>query len=89
MFHTAIYSSAVNPYSPVFKNTISRLQVFAQRAGGGTAALAAERARSLIGSHIAQQAFAASVGDDFFIAACITILCIGVILFLKTKKTNA
>ena len=88
LFHTAIYGSAVDPYSPVFKNTISRLQYFAQRAGGGTATLAAERARSLIGSHIAQQAFAASVGDDFFIAACITIACVGVILFLRTKKTN-
>jgi DHA2 family multidrug resistance protein len=89
LFHSAIYGSAVDPYSPVFKNTISGLQYFAQRAGGGTAALATERARSLIGSHIAQQAFAASVGDDFFIAACITIICIGVILFLRTKKANA
>jgi MFS transporter, DHA2 family, multidrug resistance protein len=88
LFHSAIYGSAVDPYSPVFKNTIVKLQYFAQHAGGGTMALAAERARSIAGSHIAQQAFAASVGDDFFIAACITIVCVGVILFLRTKKAN-
>jgi len=88
LFHSAIYGSAVDAYSPVFKNTIIRLQYFAQHAGAGTTAVAAARARSILGTHIAQQAFATSIGDDFFIAACITIICVGVILFLRTKKTN-
>ncbi|HEX7502808.1 MAG TPA: DHA2 family efflux MFS transporter permease subunit [Acidobacteriota bacterium] len=87
LFHSAIYGGAVDQYSPVFKNTVLRLQYFAQHAGGGTAAQAAAQARALAGSHIAQQAFVAAIGDDFFIAACITIVCVIFILFLRTGKS--
>jgi MFS transporter, DHA2 family, multidrug resistance protein len=89
LFHSAIFGGAVNQYAPVFKNTVMRLQYFAQRVGGGTTAVASQRARSLAGAHIAQQAFATSIGDDFLIASFVTLACVVVILFLRVKKTKS
>ncbi len=86
IFHTTIYGQAVNQYSPVTKNVISRLSIFAQQAVGGTSALSAMRANALVIYNISQQAFVSAVDDDFFIAALITILCVVPILFLRYKK---
>jgi DHA2 family multidrug resistance protein len=89
LFHTAIYGSAVDPYSPAFQGAVLRLQHFAQRAGGGTTALAAARARALAAAHVSQQAFVSSISDDFFVAACITIACVLFVLLLRTARLSA
>jgi len=84
ILHLANFSSGVNAYSPVFKNTVQRLQGFAQHAIGGTASDAALRARALTYIHIGNQATVAAIDDDFLIAAGITILCTVFIFILKT-----
>ncbi len=86
LFHSAIYGGAVDPYSPVFKNTVLRLQYFARHVAGGPPALNLVRAKTLASAHIGQQAFVSAVGDDFFIAALITAVCLIFILFLRTGK---
>jgi DHA2 family multidrug resistance protein len=84
LLHLANFGSGIDAYSPVFKNTVLRLQSFAQHAIGGTAYDAAARAKALILSHVANQATVAAIDDDFLIAAGITILCTVFLLILKT-----
>jgi DHA2 family multidrug resistance protein len=86
IFHSAIYGGAIDQYSPVFKNTIIRLQHFAQYTAGGTGSDALARAQALALLHIRQQAFVSAVDDDFFIAAGITIACLFLLLFLKARS---
>jgi DHA2 family multidrug resistance protein len=86
IFHSAVYGGAVDQYSPVFKNTIIGLQNFARQVSGGTTSITLSRAKALVISHVMKQAFASAIGDDFFIAACITITCLAFILFLRTRK---
>jgi DHA2 family multidrug resistance protein len=87
IFHSAIYGGAADPYSPAFKNTIMGLRYFAQHAVGGTATQAQARAQALVSSHISRQAFVSAVNDDFLVAAGITIVCLFVIILLKTRKS--
>jgi len=84
ILHLTNFGSGIDAYSPVFKNTVLRLQSFAQHAIGGTAYDAAARAKALILSHVANQATVAAIDDDFLIAAGITILCTVFLLILKT-----
>jgi DHA2 family multidrug resistance protein len=85
LYHSAMYGSAVDQYSPVFKNTIIKLQHFAQQTGGGTGSESLARAKALAFIHIQQQAFVSAVTDDFFMAAGITIACLFFLFFLKTR----
>jgi DHA2 family multidrug resistance protein len=86
--HLANFGSAIDPASPVLQATLVRLQGFAQRAVGGTAAEASARAKALVVRHVADQASVAAVDDDFLIAAAITALCGLILLFLRTKRTS-
>jgi MFS transporter, DHA2 family, multidrug resistance protein len=86
LVHLANFGSAVDAYSPVFRSTAARLQGFAQRAVGGTAADAAARAKALIFSHVSNQATVAAIDDDFLIAAGVTALCILILAFLRTPR---
>jgi DHA2 family multidrug resistance protein len=86
IFHSAIYGGAIDQYSPIFKNTIIRLQHFAQHTAGGTGSDALARAQALAFLHIRQQAFVSAVDDDFFIAAGITIACLFLLFFLKARS---
>ena len=86
IFHTAMFGQTVNPYSPAFQHTASILRYFVQHAVGGTISAASLRVTSMLGSHIAQQAFVQAINDDFLIAATITALGVIPIFFLKTRK---
>jgi DHA2 family multidrug resistance protein len=86
LLHLANFGSAIDAYSPMFKNTVMRLQVFAQHAVGGAAADAAARARALVYSHVVNQATVAAIDDDFLIAAGITALCLVFLFILKSPR---
>ena len=86
IFHTAIYGGAIDPRSPLFTATIGRLQAFASRVAGGTAAEAAARAKSLALSHVGQQAVVSAISDDFLLAAGITIACVVFLFLLRSPK---
>ncbi len=85
-FHLSAYGQAVDASSPVFQEVTKSLTHFSQYAAGGSGALAAMRAKALVGSHIAQQAFASAVGDDFLLAGLITLGCVVPIFFLHSRK---
>jgi MFS transporter, DHA2 family, multidrug resistance protein len=86
IFHGAMYGQAIDQYSASFQHMAYGLQRFAQQAVGGTGAESAARAKALLGSHLAQQAFVQAVNDDFLLAAGITIIGVIPIMFLRTKK---
>jgi DHA2 family multidrug resistance protein len=84
--HAANFGAAIDPTSPILQMTLQRLQGFAQRAVGGTAAEAAARAKALVYAHVANQATVAAVDDDFLMATAITALCAVVLFFLRTPR---
>jgi DHA2 family multidrug resistance protein len=86
IFHSSLYGQSIDQYSPTFKATAARLSLFAQHATGGTAAESAARAKALIVSHIYSQSFVSAIGDDFFVAATVSILCVFPIIVLRTRK---
>jgi MFS transporter, DHA2 family, multidrug resistance protein len=86
IYHSAMYGQALDPNSPTFQHLAYGLQHFAQQAVGGNTAEAAARAKALLGSHLAQQAFVQAVNDDFLLAAGITIIGVIPILLLRTRR---
>ena len=86
ILHLANFGSGIDAYSPAFRSTALRLQGFAQRAVGGTAAEAASRAKALVLGHAADQATVAAIDDDFLIAAGVTALCILFLFLLRSPR---
>lgn len=88
VYHAASYGQAIDQYSPQFRAAVAKAQFFAQHSVGGTSAESLARAKALLMAHMSNQAFVSAIGDDFFIAAAITIACIVPILFLRVRKRN-
>jgi MFS transporter, DHA2 family, multidrug resistance protein len=86
IFHSAMFGQNVDPYSSAFTHTTYILRNFVQHAIGGTIGNASIVARTLLGTHIGQQAFIQAINDDFLIAATITFLGAFPIFFLRIKK---
>jgi DHA2 family multidrug resistance protein len=86
ILHTANFGAAVNQYSPTFQDIAYKMNGFVHSVSGGTMAETAMKAKTLIGAHVAQQAFVQAINDDYFIAAVVTLLALVPILFLRTHK---
>ena len=86
IYHMSTYSQMVNPQSDAYRAVAQHLTRFSMNAVGGNQTVSAMRANALIASHISTQSFIRAVGDDFMVAAIITIVALGPILFLRTKK---
>jgi DHA2 family multidrug resistance protein len=86
LYHTARYGEQIDPYSPAFRQTVLRLQAHALQTAGGTAAEAATKAKALIGSFVANQAFIRAVDDVFLTAGLVILLGVVPVLFLRTHK---
>ncbi|MCX6138885.1 MAG: DHA2 family efflux MFS transporter permease subunit [Ignavibacteriales bacterium] len=86
VYHTAMFSQAVDQTAPALKQMSFMLRQFAQQTVGGPAALAGQRANSLIANHIVQQAFVRSVDDAFLVAAGLTLLGILPVFVLRAKR---
>jgi DHA2 family multidrug resistance protein len=86
IFHSAMYSQAVDQYSPAFQHISYSLRHFVQQTAGGSTAEAALRANALLGSHVGQQAFVQAINDDFLIASAVTLIGVVPIFFLHTRK---
>ena len=86
IYHTAIYGQMVDPQSAAFSQAISRLTRFSLSNLGGGRSEAVLRAKSLLASHIAGQAFVKAVCDDFLIAAVISAAGVLPLLILRTRK---
>jgi DHA2 family multidrug resistance protein len=86
IYHVAMFGQMVDTRTIPFQQITAHLVRFIQNNLGGTSADAILRAKSLIGSHVANQAFVQAVCDDFFIAAAISLVGILPIILLRSKK---
>jgi DHA2 family multidrug resistance protein len=86
IYHTALYSQAVNQNSSIFQNILHRVTQFSQYTNGASLGMSTAQAKALIASHMAQQAFTQAVNDDFFAAAVVSIVAVVPIFFLRTVK---
>jgi MFS transporter, DHA2 family, multidrug resistance protein len=86
MYHSTIYGQAIDQYSPAFAATAGRLQMFSQHVLGGTTAESSARAKAVIVSHMYTQSFVSAVGDSFFLASVVSLLCAIPIIFLHWRR---
>lgn len=89
IYHSTEYGLAIDQHSAVFQQISRRLTAFALHASGGTPGLAAMKSKALLVSHVMQQSFVRAIGDDFIIAAAITILGLIPVFILRTHKRHA
>jgi len=87
-YHTELYSEALQPDSPVYRQVKSGLQNFAESRVGSTPAVAAQQGQVLLISNIGKQAYIQGVDDDFLLVAVITLLGSAPVLLLRRKKNN-
>jgi DHA2 family multidrug resistance protein len=73
IYHAAMYGEQLNPYSEAFRETARRLGAFAVHVTGGTASMAADKAKALVGMFVGEQAFVRAV-DDVFLVAGVTLV---------------
>ncbi|MCW8811640.1 MAG: DHA2 family efflux MFS transporter permease subunit [Ignavibacteriaceae bacterium] len=88
IYHTEMFSEAVNQNSAVFKQTVTKLNYFVQHSTSSTGAEMAARSKALIAQNIANQAFVQGIADDFLAGALITLLIIIPLLFLRYHKNK-
>ncbi len=88
IYHSAMYGQAVNQNSTIFRDTARNMQLFVQQVTGSYSGDIAAKAKALIGSHVAQQAFVGAVDDAFFIAAVFSIIAVIPVFVLKTGKNE-
>ena len=86
IYHTTTYGQMIDPQSTALHQILSGLTWFSRANVGGAVDTAVMRARALLASHIAKQAFVQAVCDDFLIAAIISIAGVLPILILKSRK---
>jgi DHA2 family multidrug resistance protein len=88
ILHAAHYGQKINPYSGIFRNTLVKLQYFAQSASGGTSAQAHAKAQAMLVSFVGKQAFIQGINDVFRIAAIIVAISIPFVLFLSRREKS-
>ncbi len=89
IFHLATYGEQINPHSDAYIQTTMHLQRHALEAGGGTPAEALSKAKILIGSFVANEAFIRAIDDVFLIAAGVILLGVVPTILLRTRKAAA
>jgi len=89
IYHTTVYSEAINKYSPAYKYVLDKIYLFAHHTTGGYAGDVLTKSQVLIAKHISDQAYVQAINDDFLIAGIISIFCLIPLFFLKvTRKKN-
>ncbi|SYZ72572.1 Drug resistance transporter, EmrB/QacA subfamily [Candidatus Zixiibacteriota bacterium] len=86
IYHAAIYGQQVNADSDSFKQTVMRLQHHVMHNFGTTAADALNKAKALIGSYVANQAFISAIDDVFLAAGIIILVSAFPVILLRTHK---
>jgi DHA2 family multidrug resistance protein len=88
ILHSANYGQQINEYSEVFRNTMAKLQFFAQNVSGGSMAESQSKAQSLLYTFVQKQAFIQGVNDVFRLAAIVVAVSIPFILLLRGRKKS-
>jgi DHA2 family multidrug resistance protein len=86
IYHATVYGQAIDQTSPAFQHVMGNVRMFVHQGSGLTFADTGSAAGSILGAHLAQQAFVKGVCDDFFIAAAISAVAFIPVIFLKTNK---
>ena len=86
IFHTAMFSEAVNPNSPTFKHVAYGLKYFVQQSVGGTGSHIIAQANALIAENLVNQSFINGITDDFFVGSVITLFLLIPLIFLRYHK---
>ena len=89
IFHTAMYSQAVDQNSSSFKHVLYGLHYFIQQSVGGAGTEVFARAKALIAQNLVNQAFVKGITDDFYTGAAITLFILVPLFFLKYHKKKA
>ena len=85
-FHMARVGEVMSPSSPFFDRVLSRAAMHALHATGGTMSDAANKAGTIILSHVQAQTFAWSIDDVFFVAMLMSVVSSIPFLFLRTGR---
>ncbi len=88
IFHTEMYSQAVNQNSPTYKTIVYGLKQFIQQTAGGTGNETVLQAKALIVQNLTGQALVQGITDDFLVGAIITLLIIIPLFFLRYHKQD-
>jgi DHA2 family multidrug resistance protein len=91
IFHTELYSQAVDQNSAAFKHILYGLNYFVQQSVGSMGSEKMMQSKALIGQNLAGQAFVEGIADDFLVGAIITLFILIPLFFLrynKKKKTG-
>ena len=86
IFHTAMYSQAVDQNSSSFKHAVYGMQYFVQQSVGGAGTEVFARAKALIAQNLVNQAFVKGITDDFYTGAAITLFILIPLFFLRYHK---
>jgi DHA2 family multidrug resistance protein len=89
IFHSAMYSQAVDQNSDIFKHIVYGLRYFVQQSVGGSGVEVMTRAKALIGQNLANQAFIQGITDDFYAGAAITLFILVPLFFLRYHKKKS
>jgi len=85
-YHSEMYGSAVEARSQIFTNISNNMVYNAEKTAGSSPSNAYKQSQALILSHINREAYIKGIDDDFLIAAFITLIGVGPVLLLHTKK---
>jgi DHA2 family multidrug resistance protein len=85
-FHTQMYSQAVDPNSPVFRNVNTAIIYHAQNEAGLSSVNAPVVSKVFLASQITKEAYIQAIDDDFMIAAFITLVGGIPVLLLRARK---
>jgi DHA2 family multidrug resistance protein len=86
IFHTAMFSQAVDQNSSIFKHTLYGLNYFVQQSVGSSGNQKMLQAKALIGQNLVNQAFVRGIADDFLVGAIITLFIFIPLFFLRYNK---
>jgi DHA2 family multidrug resistance protein len=86
ILYTANYGQQIDTSSDSVQRTLARLQGVAAARTGGTSAVTLAKAKALVASHVANQAFVSAVDDVFITAGLVIGLTVIPTFFLRTHK---
>jgi DHA2 family multidrug resistance protein len=86
IFHTELYSQAVDQNSAAFKHILYGLNYFVQQSVGSSGNQKLMQSKALIGQNLAGQAFVRGIADDFLAGAIITLFILIPLFFLRYHK---
>ena len=88
IFHTAMYSQAVDQNSTAFKHVIYGLEYYVKYAVGASGKELITKSNALIATNLTGQAFVRGIADDFLAGSVITLFILIPLFFLKYNKNK-